>query len=313
MVLLAASCVGADTGGSPDPQPATQERTPNSSQIVSSVATIAVPPASLTAIDLISESGDFQRARRYLEYVQAVATYACLARVGYRIDVTAIVPAPVTEIGEPDLEQRATLGYQLAPKVATPVVAFDETEAASVALDNAMFGGPNDTVPIEADGGMVGYVRTGGCLGEALESLYGVATEGVGLFNLAMSSRNRSMRFMPESEQAPTAQRWSQCMAERGYSYQTSSEARVTLQSEYEKVGATPELTNIEIRTAVDDGECQVVSLLPTIRRAAAASYLESVSGAEASQIEAVLGQVNSALTRGQSVFQDAAQQIGKS
>jgi hypothetical protein len=306
--LLLMGCTG--TGTNPDPA-----ASPSSSVTATDgheSPRLEAQPPDVGAVDIVFQPTAFRDVRRYLDFVETVSLYGCLAGKGFKVDEAALQEPLVVEVGEPDLDQRRRVGYGLTVASTPPAVDGSSVGSDGTSVDRATFGGPSDTIEFNNDG-LEGQARVGGCRGEVLTALYGDPRTYLELDSVQQTAHNRSTTLMPSSEQEPVRVRWSACMDGRGYSYDNQSRPKADMKAALAESGPTPEFADRERKVATDDGECTVEAGLPELRKRAATDYIATLSAGDLAQLNGVVDHINAALHRADAVYTAASSALAAS
>jgi hypothetical protein len=127
-------------------------------------------------------------------------------------------------------------------------------------------------------GGDFGY-PTKGCIARSRANLYGSLTTWAQLealpqvINLDVVSRVTS-----DSAYLSGLKMWSSCMAGKGYQYSHPSDAVDDISGRYRTSGPTQRMHQLEIATAVADGECADRAQLRSIVATVQAKYTSQLS-----------------------------------
>lgn len=222
-------------------------------------------PLSADMVDFATLSGSWPRGEEDLENAFNQLDHRCLEAHG--INVPALppveIPVPEDETAAVGLPERRSVGYGLAePTPSQPEPSFGGSSEEFAA---AQFGPGRPRTPVVIEGKATVDTASGGCVAESHQRLAGDVATWTRLFYLPQRFDDRMFASMADDPRFSAALKaWSNCVHSRGYSYAQPDEAESALRSQYQKSGVTTALKRQEVRTAVDDGECQLTVHLPT-------------------------------------------------
>jgi hypothetical protein len=224
-----------------------------------------VTAAALAA--LVARTGGYYTDQVALDTAEAARTDACMARHGFRYPTSG--PATITRDEEwrPDLAERRTHGYGLAPTAAEPAGAADAylrglPTADQRRFDRAMSGTARGEIGLW-DGERFTY-GADGCLAGARAAIYGSAAAATAVFYLPQVVFNDLYQVARRDRGYTGAlARWQGCMARSGHRYASPGAARQAFVAEY---GRSPDPAAVrprEIAVAVADAGCATEAGLP--------------------------------------------------
>ncbi len=126
-------------------------------------------------------------------------------------------------------------------------------------------GSPTDYAPVSFPDGVPGQVRTGGCVGQAEQNIYGsVVDYALAVTGLSMVRIDFTDDVQLEPDYLSAVGSWTRCMRRLGYAYLSPMAAYEQVARQYARSGPTNWLRRREIAVAVADYRCaRRVALLP--------------------------------------------------
>ncbi|MQS06600.1 hypothetical protein [Streptomyces alkaliphilus] len=243
-------------------------------------------------LELLTRSGAHPVEERVVLMAEAELIARCMARAGFPYVVEEPPPAPLTaEEREVDPVERAGSGYGLHERFAEDdgpdngrdgTGAAREPNAPASGMANDMYvadlSAEEATAYMRAlrgEGGTVREMRFGpesgvtfperGCEADSRAELYGDLDAWAATVHAPQFMNLTLTEIITGDPEYPSLiDEWSACMAGKGFVVESPDDAVRDLVRVYEEHGATPEVRDREIATAVADGECAREIRLPS-------------------------------------------------
>jgi hypothetical protein len=262
----------------------------------------SLPSADM--VDFATLSGSWPSGEEGLENAFNQLDLRCLQAHG--INAPALppvrIPVPEDETAAIGLPERRSTGYGLAdPAPPQPEPSFAGSSEGFAAVQ---FGPGRPRTPVVIEGNATVDTANGGCVAESHQRLAGDVATWTRLFYLPQRFNDRMFAGMTHDPRYSAALKaWSACMHSRGYSYARPDEAESAFRSQYQKSGVTTALKRQEVRTAVDDGECQLAVHVPTKLLKIRRSLVASLPRSDLATLAAMTNLRRSAVARARSVL----------
>jgi hypothetical protein len=220
---------------------------------------------SADMVDFATRSGSWPGDEQDVENAFNQLDHRCLQARG--IDEPASppvrIPVPEDEAATVGLTERRSVGYALTdPGTPQPEPSIT---GSSERFRTVQFGPGSPHMSVVIEGKATVATPSGGCLAETHSRLAGDVPTWTRLYYLPQRLDESLFAAMTHDARYPAALAvWSACMRSRGYSYAQPDDAESALRARYQRSGVTAALKRQEVRTAVDDGYCQLAEHLPT-------------------------------------------------
>ncbi|GAA5197667.1 hypothetical protein GCM10023322_69420 [Rugosimonospora acidiphila] len=255
------------------------------------------PSLDVDVVDFATRSGSWPSSEDDLENASNQLDRQCLRAHGFAVPAAPplALPVPQDEAAAIDLPGRRSVGYGLA-KHSAPAPE-PTTFVGDVGFSAAQFGAGKPRIKVSLEGKATVLTPSAGCVAQGYRELAGDLATWARLYYVPQQFDDRMYAAMYDDPRYPVAlATWRSCMNSRGYSYSRPDDVEPALRARYDASGMTPALEQLELRTAVDDGECQLAVHLPTtllqIRRSLVASLPRSDLATIATMVVARRGAV---------------------
>jgi len=225
----------------------------------------------VAALDLATMTGQWSARQGVLESAMGKVTDDCMEAHGFRAPASSHHLENWDEEQDVDLERRRTRGYDLDPARSRPPGAeprsaldgYVEALSAKKQLEysNVLLGGDGPRLTVRLPGGRVIDTPLQGCVAEGRQKIFG-SIQNWASVQYVPESINASVdaRVMSSGPYGRALETWRGCMKAKGVQATSPVELAGSVEDDYSH--RVPGTAVREIRLAVADGECSLISHL---------------------------------------------------